>query len=306
MLDNAKFRNKSFLPELRVIEDGKLKGFVSINPRWAGFKLSDYINASQSVYITEDESPATTENVDTEDELKIEFAAGDFDMRGFEVTRSEFFDTFHKPSVSFGSKKIKFSTEVVRKFGEKNYIELLVHPIEKKFAIRRTDSNNRNGVYFSKLSMKLYYPKEISAAAFNDTLFEIFSWNTDCRYKIVGSLFEDGTDLVYIFDSVNTEAFFNPNMLARVTTEEQAETSKPLTTSGKRIRAIPQEWTQSFGKDYYLHELTLGALVAQNEQDWKLRMQGQLYETGKHINVTGFDILKEYIHAELSGVALQE
>ncbi len=306
MLDNAKFRNKSFLPELRVIEDGKLKGFVSINPRWAGFKISDYINASQSVYITEDESPAATGPVDMEDELKIEFAAGDFDMRGFEVTRSEFFDTFRKPSVSFGGKKIKFSTEIVRKFGEKNYIELLVHPIEKKFAIRRTDSSNRNGIHFSKLSMKQYYPRDISSAAFNDTLFDIFSWNTDCRYKIVGSLLEENTELVYIFDAVNTEAFFNPNILARSTPEVQAENSKPLTISGKRIRAIPQEWTQSFGKDYYLHELTLGALVAQNEQDWKLRMQGQLYETGKHINVTGFDILKEYIHAELSGIALEE
>jgi len=42
MLDNAKFGNKSILPELRVIDDGILKGFVTINPRWAGFKEFDY------------------------------------------------------------------------------------------------------------------------------------------------------------------------------------------------------------------------------------------------------------------------
>ncbi len=306
MLDNARFRNKSFLPELRVIEDGKLKGFVAINPRWAGFKFSDYVNASQSVYITDDETSTTADIPPVEEELKIEFSAGDFDLRGFEVTRSEFFDTLRKPYVSFSNKKIKFSTEIVRKFGDKNYIELLVHPIEKKFAIRYTDTNNRNGVYFSKLSLKQYFPKDVSTAAFNDTLFDIFSWNTDCRYKIVGSLYEKDSELVYIFDAVNSEAFFNPNMLKRVNPDEESDDSKPLSTSGKRIRAIPQEWTQSFGKDYYLHELTLGALVVQNEQDWKLRMQGQLFETGKHINVTGFDILKDYIHAELSGIALQE
>jgi len=33
LLDNARYRNKSFLPELRVIETGVLKGFVTINPR---------------------------------------------------------------------------------------------------------------------------------------------------------------------------------------------------------------------------------------------------------------------------------
>ena len=95
-------------------------------------------------------------------------------------------------------------------------------------------------------------------------------------------------------------------MLERATPDEQSEQAKPLTTAGKRIRAIPQEWTSSFGKDYYLHELTLDTLDTQNEQDWNLRLQGQLYETGKRINVTGFDVLKKYIHAELSGVSLQE
>ena len=33
MLDNAKYGNRSILPELRVIDSGVLKGFVSINPR---------------------------------------------------------------------------------------------------------------------------------------------------------------------------------------------------------------------------------------------------------------------------------
>ena len=49
MLDNAKYGNKSVLPELRVIDSGRLKGFVIINPRWGGFKEADYQKASQSV-----------------------------------------------------------------------------------------------------------------------------------------------------------------------------------------------------------------------------------------------------------------
>ena len=48
-----KYGNKSFLPELRVIESGMLKGFVCVNPRWAGFKVNDYIQAAQSVYCVE-------------------------------------------------------------------------------------------------------------------------------------------------------------------------------------------------------------------------------------------------------------
>ena len=54
MLDNARYRNKTFLPELRVIESGILKGFVIINPRWAAFKEADYYQAAQSVYSEEE------------------------------------------------------------------------------------------------------------------------------------------------------------------------------------------------------------------------------------------------------------
>ena len=80
----------------------------------------------------------------------------------------------------------------------------------------------------------------------------------------------------------------------------------PVTPSGKRIRAIPEEWTNTFGKDFYEHELSLAALESQSEQDWKLRLEGRLFETGRKINVTGFDALRSYIKAELSGLTLQE
>ncbi len=46
MINNAKYGGKSILPELRVIESGVLKGFVTISPKWAGFKAADYLRAS--------------------------------------------------------------------------------------------------------------------------------------------------------------------------------------------------------------------------------------------------------------------
>ena len=50
ILNNSRYRNKSILPELEVITDGLLKGFVIINPRWGSFTEEDYIRASSSVY----------------------------------------------------------------------------------------------------------------------------------------------------------------------------------------------------------------------------------------------------------------
>lgn len=306
MLDNAKYRNKSFLPELRVIESGILKGFVVINPRWAGFKEQDYFEAAQSVYKPSDEQSVAPELPPAEIPITIE--AGDFDLRGFEITRSEFFDSNQRPTITFAEKKIKFSTDCVRKFGNNNYVELLINPIEKKFAVRTTTKENRQAVVCSQLDARKYQPKTISASAFSDTIFSLFEWNPECKYRIIGSLYEEGNQIAYIFDTDNSEIFFKSYVLtSQEATEAGGKTGiQPYTPSGKRIRAIPQEWTNSFGKPYYQHEQTLAALAAQSEADWQIRMEGQLVETGRKINVTGFDDLKQFINQELNGTLPQE
>lgn len=308
MLDNAKYKNKSFLPELRVIESGILKGFVVINPRWAGFTENDYFAAAQSVYAPPPDEMSTAAPGAEEQDVHIEVAAGDFDLRGFEITRSEFFDSYERPSVTFSDRKIKFSAKFVRKLGERNYIELLINPIEKKFAVRTTNKENRQAVVCSKLSQKTYLPKDISSAAFSSTIFSIFGWNPDCKYRIIGTLFEEGGEIAYIFDSTDSEAFFKSYVLSsQEATEAGGKASiQPYTPAGKRIRAIPQEWTDSFGKPFYLHEQTLAALDSQSEADWQIRMEGQLYETGKKINVTSFEELRTYIKKEINGLTPQE
>jgi len=306
MIDNAKYRNKSYLPELRVIDSGIFKGYVTINPRWAAFKEAEYYQASQSVY------PKVTDGdledlVDAPDEFELKVEKGDFDLRGFEITRSEFFDSNRRPAISFSDRRIKFNAPCVRKFAPSTYAELLINPIERKLAIRPSDKSNRSSVIISKLSNKRYTPREVPAAAFYDTIFSIFEWNKDYKYRIIGSLYEQDGELAYIFDAADSEAFVQSFMLpAPEASGEDATDLLPVTPSGKRIRAIPEEWTNTFGKDFYEHELSLAALEAQSEQDWKLRLEGRLFETGRKINVTGFEELRSYIKAELSGLTLQE
>lgn len=300
MLDNAKFGNKSILPELRVIDDGILKGFVTINPRWAGFKEFDYYQAAKSVYDPDDIFPE-------EEEIEFSVEAGDFDLRGFEVTRSEFFESIRQPHAIFYQKRIKFSTSCVRKFGNNVYVEMLINPIKRQFAIRPTTKQNRNSVVFAKLSEGKYIPKEVPAAAFTDTLYSLFGWNTDYKYRILGSLYEYDDEIAYIFETVNSEAFFKPYVISGGGCDENGQpTVQPMLPSGKRIRAIPEEWTNSFGKQFYVQERSFQELERQSEQDWMLHLEGQLFDTGTKLNVTGFDELREYIQQELSGLTLLE
>lgn len=306
MLDNARFKNKSYLPELRVLDSGILQGFVVINPHWAAFGEQDYYQAARSVYPQAGDDEQLPP--DEPKEVQIKVAAGDFDMRGFEIARAELFDTQQKPFVTFSHKKIKFSKALVQKLGEKNSIEMLVNPITRKFAIRTTEKGNRQGIVCSKFESGKLVPKDISTAAFSETLFSLFGWNSDYKYRITGSLYEQGSEIAYIFDTINTEAFFKPYVLPGHTEDEYGKIPavQPFMPLGKHIRGIPEEWTSTFGKQYYLHEQTLAELESQSEDEWKLRIEGQLYETGKKLNVTGYEDLRLYIKNELSGVPLRE
>ena len=296
MLDNAKYRNKSILPELRVIESGILKGFVTVNPRWSGFKEGEYFQAACSVY-QKDEVLSKRET-----EVEIEVDAGDLDLRGFEITRSEFFDSFHHPYLKFNRKHIQFNTTIVRKYGEKNYVEFLINPVKRKLAIRPSTKENRNAIQISKPRQGVYFPRPIQTAAFRDTIFALFDWNTEYNYRVSGHLYEQDGESVYIFDVADSEAYIKPQELL----EGEDDSVQALTSTGKSIRAIPEEWITTFGKQFYIHEKSLVEIENQKEEDWMLRLQGQLYETGNKLNVTSFEELKEFIDQELQGITIEE
>lgn len=289
LLNNSKYGNRSILPELRVIDSGLLRGFVTINPRWAGFKPADYYQASASIH------PPDEQQADASLPSSITLVPGDFDMRGFEIARSEFFDNYHRPYVLFQDKRIKFSTTCVRSFGKDNHVELLVNPVEMKFAVRTAAKSSRNAVVFSKLSDGKYQPRDIAGAAYVETLFQLFGWSPDLKYRIAGALFQTETESAYIFDVNDAEAFIKSYLLSGSKSTEQAkEPVQPLSVSGKRVRAVPEEWIGSFGKQYYLHQQSFPPVCDQSEEDWKIRMEGQLYETGQKLRVTGFDVLRDY------------
>lgn len=302
MLDNAKYGNRSILPELRVIDSGKLRGFVIINPRWAGFQSREYFVAAQSVM--QEDVHATDSGRPTDSAPQSE--AGAFDLRGFELTRSEFLDSRRRPRVTFGSKKICFNVECVRQIGGTGYAELLADPIGKRFAVRPADEKNRNAVRIASPSATNFYPRDIAASAFSKTLFALFGWTLNRKYQITGVRWQKDGDLAYIFDTANAEALIRPGTISNEETALCDAALHPLASVGKHIRAIPKEWTTSFGRQFYLYEQDAAALEHQNEESWKLRLEGRLFEAGKRLNVTGFEELRRFIKQELGTIELWE
>ena len=74
----------------------------------------------------------------------------------------------------------------------------------------------------------------------------------------------------------------------------------PLSVSGKRVRAVPQKLADRFGSDFYSHRLISSLLEPQSEEAWNLWLEGQLFETGQKLHITGFDEMQRFIMEQLA------
>lgn len=243
LISNAKYGNKGLLPELKVIPEGVLKGFVSINPRWAGFKEDDYINASASVYNGTEQTSASS--------APVEVQSGDFDLRGYEIARSQFFDSTDRITVTFSQGDIRFSCPAVRRL-ESTLVELLMHPQKRILAVRTAGKECRNAMQWSKKKSGVSFPRGISGTAFLPTLYSLLGWKDDCRYRITGIKRGKGNDAILLFNFTEPEIFI-PN--DTVSSLPESDTSvKPFTDSNRRnVRAYPPDWADTFGSNYYSH-----------------------------------------------------
>lgn len=288
LISNAKYGNKGFLPELNVIQDGALKGFVSINPRWAAFKAENYIEASNSVYTS---SKNNIENIE------VEVQSGEFDLRKFEVARSQFFDTVHKMCVTFSPENIQFSTDCVRKFDKVLYIEMLVNPNENLFAVRPCLKEVRNAVQWAKPNNGIYYTRSISGAAYIKTLYELFGWNTGYKYRVRGIRRQKDDEILMIFDMNETEIFISQKEI--MSDEDEESTTKqfpkdlePFTNGPKKdIMAFPNTWANTFGNNYYRQAQAKELALLSKENEWKSKEEGKPY-LQEELNVTSSDEAK--------------
>ena len=163
----------AWVPELRVVPEGLLKGFVVVNTRWSGFSMDDYVKASSDF---DDGEPA----IEMTDSYEAE--EGDFDLRGFEIASLDLFDPRFSPHMKMADGVMRFSQECIKRIKTDNYIEILIHPRERKIAVRRATRDNRNAVMWAKLEGGRQVPREIPCAAFSDTFFSLFGWNKNYRY----------------------------------------------------------------------------------------------------------------------------
>ena len=280
IMNNARYGGTSLLPELKAIPEGLLKGFVVVHPRWASFTKEDYIRACKSV------------GGDKDEEQLVTGEAGQFDLRDFQSVDVKFFDDRQVPAVSLQMTDIRFSASCISKMTCGNYVELLIHPLRQKLAIRPTTKDNKCAILWTKGSKG--EPRNISCKAYIGTLFDILGWRKEYRLKLYGCIYRDGKELATIFSALDAGVYIRKEDYLSATGVDA--TGKLLNTSGKRILAVKGDLGNRFGKGFYEAHNRDGHMTM---EQWKTHIEAILCEVGERLDITPYSELEEFIRQEL-------
>lgn len=157
-------------------------------------------------------------------------------LAGFEVAKAEFFAHTREPAITIWDNKIKFNMACLRRFPGVKYIQLLIHPIEKRLIVRPCEADAPDSLRWatggSESDIK---NRDMKCEIFAAKIFELMNWKTEYKYKMLGKPAVCNGEALYLFKLEDFELFVS---------------------TGKRTRRsfLPEQWRDCFGVPVEKHD----------------------------------------------------
>ena len=247
LIENRKHHMRG-LPSLQVINEGIFRGFVPINHHWVNEDPSIYYDVSNAA------DTARIRRVDKR-------AVSAFDLEGYQVVRNQFTQIrYEGPAVTITGDKISFNLFCMRKFADVSHVQLLLHPTERKIAIRPCRERDAHSIRWRRDPSKPLFPKSLSCSHFGTALFGIMKWDPEYVYRVRGLWARQRNDQIMIFNLTNA-------MPMAIPTDKEDGQHK------RRVALCPSEWTDDFGEEFYEHVLENGFFYLAPDYEWKTNAQ---------------------------------
>jgi hypothetical protein len=247
LFENRRHHMRGGVPVMHVINEGVFFGYVPINHHWVNSDANAYYDASNYA----------GNGSGLPQKIKKDIFSM-FDLKGYQIVRAPFLSSVALgPAISVTNKSISFNTGCVRKFADVSHIQILLHPANRKIAIRPCEERDVYKVNWRPDPDSPLYSKTFICRHFAAALFDIMDWNPDYIYRIRGVWAGRGSDEIIVFNLSEAAAV----ILCPVDTE-----AAPVK---KRIVTFPEEWETEFGMEFYRHGVTHQFRHLSPNFDWK-------------------------------------
>ena len=231
ILNSRKFGHEGTYLPMRIVKEGPLRGYISMNPKWAGYTMDDYFRMCNiAMGITEGETVEDLENeylpeggyrmdglmddqgiqriareLTKEEQAMKEKLEGrdsaDEDSREeseprqyFQVVRGDMFSKITDPVMRITPSGIGYNLVCTRKLPECDYVEILMNPVERAIVVRPCPKDYPNAVAWKK---------SIGATYLCGIFYDIMGWDETYTYKLPATVKTNGDEKVLFFDMDN-------------------------------------------------------------------------------------------------------
>ncbi len=256
---------------MHVIDSGVFTGYVPINHHWSNSNAEEYYKASESVA-----APKMAQQV------KKSYYSN-FNLEGYQVVRGHFLTARSElPCMNISNEKIMFNTSVGKKLKGFEFMQLLLHPTERKIAIRPCRKADAHSIPWRTKKGEPILIKTISSPHFSKALFTIMEWHPDYNYRILGTWIERGNDKIMIFNLTNAMP------LAVFDADEENRRRR-------RTAVCPEEWGDNFGEEFYDFSLENNLYYARRTSDWQSSADSRIVDGQVQIPVLSQEELRESV-----------
>ena len=282
LIENRRHNSFATLPALDVIRGGIFRGYLPINHRWINEDPKIYYDISNSV-----SSQTRKKRIE-----KKTISA--FNLDGYQVVRNQFTQIrYEGPAITIVDGRITFNLFCMRKFEDVGYIQLLLHPAERKVAIRPCDKEDVHSIKWRPDADKRLYSKTLSCKCFGTALYSIMDWNPDYVYKIRGIWAKNRDKQIIIFDLTNA--------MPAVWLDNESDGRKR-----KRVNLCPDEWIDGFGEEFYEHVIDNEYYYLSSKADWQSDSK-RIHAPGfKQFDIPDVQDMNERISLLIKGVKKEE
>ena len=231
ILNSRKFGHDGTYLPMRIVKEGPLTGYISMNPRWAGYTTDDYfrmcniamglaegeaVEDLENEYLPEGgyrmdglmddqgiqriareltrEEQAMKEKLEGKGESAEEDAAATRPGRVFQIVRGDMFSRITDPVMRVTPSTITCNRQCTGKLPESSYVEILMNPVERAIVVRPCAEDDPNAVMWRK---------DTGATYLCGILYDIMGWDETYSYKLPATVKTNGDETVLYFDMDN-------------------------------------------------------------------------------------------------------
>ena len=251
---------------MHVVDEGIFRGYVPIDHRWINDDPDIYFQASESV------------QEDKRERLVRRSCFSHFDLSGYQVVRGQYLTARSElPGMSIFENRIVFNSSCGNKLKNFSYIQLLLHPTERKMAIRPCGQNDVFSIYWN--TKKVSLNKTIFCPYFGKALFRIMEWDPEFHYRVFGTWIKKDDDCIMIFNLTESVPFIS---------------YKENSSNKKRETAVcPEGWGDTFGEEFYHFSLENNLYYSREKAGWNSRTECKCIEEHPAVRIMSPMELKE-------------